>query len=89
MQEDVTEINSEIKAITEENEALKLDLLKVGNIDNIRNQAEKKLGMVMATKDNRIEVEIPSNYFDDKKSDDQEDKSGNETLFSKLMDALN
>lgn len=88
MERDVAQLNSQIKTKTEENEALRVDLLKVGTIDNIRSKAEQKLGMVVATKDNKIEVQIPGNYLDDEESSKQEDKSGNETLLSKLMDAL-
>ncbi|MDS0527298.1 hypothetical protein NNC19_16530 [Clostridium sp. SHJSY1] len=88
MQKDVTDLNSQIKNMTDQNEALKVDLLKVGTIDNIKSQAEQKLGMVVATKDNRIEVKIPNNYLEDEEKSKQEDKSENETWFSKLMDAL-
>lgn len=63
-QKDLTSINKEIKAVSDDNEALRVDLLKVGSLDNIKTKAEKELGMVVATKENTIQLELPNKYFD-------------------------
>ena len=51
MQSDLAKLNSEIKSVDDENEALRVELLKVASLDNIKTNAEEKLGMVVATKD--------------------------------------
>lgn len=63
-QKDLTSINKEIKAVSDDNESLRVDLLKVGSLDNIKTKAEKELGMVVATKENTIQLELPNKYFD-------------------------
>jgi cell division protein FtsL len=89
MQKEVINLDSQIKVVNDENEALRVELLKVGTLDNIKSQAEERLGMVVATKDNRIQVEIPKDYLQDEDDKKSNDKAKQETLFSKLMDALN
>ncbi|MBD7910067.1 MULTISPECIES: cell division protein FtsL [Clostridium] len=88
MQKEVGNIDSQIKNLNDENEALRVELLKVGTLDNIKTQAEQRLGMFVPTKDNRIQIEIPKGYLEDKDKKKTEDKTNQETLFSKLMDAL-
>ena len=63
-QKELTNITSEIKVVRDDNEALRVDLLKVASLENIKTKAEKKLGMVAATKENTIQIELPNKYFD-------------------------
>ena len=63
-QKELTNINSEIKVVRDDNEALRVELLKVASLENIKTNAEKKLGMVAATKENTIQIELPNKYFD-------------------------
>jgi len=37
MQSDLAKLNSEIKSVDDENEALRVELLKVASLDNIQN----------------------------------------------------
>lgn len=85
MQKELSSINKEIKTVTDNNEALRVDLLKISALDNIKNNAESKLGMSIATKDNTTQIVVPNNYFEeDNNSADEKPK----TIWSKIMDAF-
>ena len=58
MQSDLAKLNSEIKSVDDENEALRVELLKVASLDNIKTNAEEKLGMVVATKDEMLQMDL-------------------------------
>ena len=88
MQREVIKINKEIKMINDENEALRVDLLKVASLDNIKTNAEERLDMVVATKENMVEIDFSENYFADLESEIT-DENNQKGLFSRLMDALN
>ena len=88
MQREVIKINKEIKMINDENEALRVDLLKVASLDNIKTNAEERLGMVAATKENMVEIDFSENYFEDLESDITNENNNQKGLFSRLMDAL-
>ena len=84
-QRELASINNEIRVVTDNNEALRIDLLKMSSLDSIKTNAESKLGMSIATKDNTTQIEVPSNYFEvENKSADEKQK----TVFSKIMDAF-
>lgn len=63
-QKDLDKINSEIKIVKDENEALRVELLKVAALKNIKINSETKLGMIPATKENTIQIQLPDEYFD-------------------------
>lgn len=89
MQKEVTALNSEIKKVDDETEALRVELLKVASLDNIQKNAEEKLGMVVATKDQMLQMDLSENYFEDLENDKTDEKTnGDKGLFSKIMDAL-
>ena len=85
MQKELSTLNSQINTINDENEALRIELLKIGSLENIKTNAESKLGMSIATKDNTMQIEVPSSYFEEK-NDNADDK--NKTVLSKIMDAF-
>lgn len=85
MQKELSTLNSQINTINDENEALRIELLKIGSLENIKTNAESKLGMSIATKDNTMQIEVPSSYFEEKE-DNADDK--NKTVLSKIMDAF-
>ena len=70
------------------NEALRVELLKVASLDNIKTNAEEKLGMVVATKDEMLQMDLSGNYFEDLENDETNAKDNKSGLFSKIMDAL-
>ena len=88
MQSDLAKLNSEIKSVDDENEALRVELLKVASLDNIKTNAEEKLGMVVATKDEMLQMDLAGNYFEDLENDETNAKDNKSGLFSKIMDAL-
>ena len=88
MQSDLAKLNSEIKSVDDENEALRVELLKVASLDNIKTNAEEKLGMVVATKDEMLQMDLSGNYFEDLEKDETNAKDNKSGLFSKIMDAL-
>lgn len=85
MQKELDKLDTEIETMKDENEALRVNLLKIASLDNIKTQAEERLNMSIATKENTMEIEVPSNYFEEEKEDTEDT---NKTLFSKLLDAF-
>ncbi|MBE6049863.1 MAG: cell division protein FtsL [Clostridium sp.] len=85
MQKELDKLDTQIATMKDENEALRINLLKIGSLDNIKKQAEEKLNMSIATKENTMEIEVPSNYFEEEK---EEANEINKTLFSRLLDAF-
>jgi len=69
-QRDLDKINSEIKVAKADNEALRVELLKVASLGNVKTKAETKLGMVPATKETTIQLQMPNIYFDNIKTTD-------------------
>jgi len=63
IQNEVSKIKSEINNVTAENEALDVDLLKFSSLDNIKTNAEEKLGMVTSTKACLVAIDMDGNYF--------------------------
>lgn len=64
MQKEISKIDTQISNMKDENEALRVELLKVSSLNSIEENAEKKLGMAVATKDNTIKIDIPKSYYD-------------------------
>ena len=89
MQSNVSDIKDEIKSVTADNEALKVELLKISSLDNIKTNAETKLGMVAITKDYIIPMDMEGNYFQELNDEEAINaKVEQKGLFSKIMDAL-
>lgn len=88
MQSEVKEINADIKMVNDENEALRVELLKVASLENIRTNAEEKLGMAVVTKENVVQIDLSENYFAELENESTKGNKEGKSLFSKLMDAL-
>lgn len=67
-QKELDKINNQIKIVKDDNEALRVELLKVASLENIKTKAETKLGMVPSTKENTIQIQLPNEYFENIKS---------------------
>ena len=85
MQRQVSDLNTEIKQTQEENEALKVKLLKFSSLSNIQENAETKLGMAITSKEDIVKIDFSEDYFKDIKKDDDTNKNEPKGLFSKLM----
>lgn len=87
MQRQVTEMTSTIKHIKEENEALKVKILKYSSLSNIEENASAKLGMYIPSTDDVVKIDFSENYFKD--IDDIENTTKNKkSIFSKIADIL-
>lgn len=88
-QNKISDVDSKINDYKEENEAIKVDILKFSSIANIRSNAEENLGMTMATKDNSVVIDLSEDYFASLNKGNIESNEKDNSIFSKLMDALN
>lgn len=91
LQRDVNELNSQVKLATAENEAIRVQLLKFASLDNIKTNAEERLGMTLHTKDDVVKIDLSKNYFADLEAEleTENNESDNKGLFSKIMDVIN
>lgn len=89
MQQDLSNINKQVRIVNDENEALKVDLLKGASLAKIRTNAETKLGMQTATKDSIVKLDLSNNYFAELDNDTETKNTNSEGLLSKIKDALN
>lgn len=88
-QNELRDINREIKLITAENEALHVDLIKYASLDSIKATAENSLGMVSATRDNVVEIDLSENYFASlEEKEALEAKEEERGILAKVKDAL-
>lgn len=63
MQNELSEVKSDIEVTIAEGEALRADLLKYSSISEIKTSATE-LGMKMPTKDQTISINIEKDYFE-------------------------
>lgn len=85
MQKQVSDLNTQIKQTQEENEALKVKLLKFSSLSNIQENAEAKLGMIVTTKENVVKIDFSDDYFKDIKEENDTNQNEAKSLLSKLM----
>ena len=62
-QSQLNTLKASISAIENENEALKVDILKSSSISDIRSAAENKLKMVSPTQNNVVSIDLEKNNF--------------------------
>lgn len=82
----LSEIKSQIKEVNSENEALRVELLKISSLDTVKESAENDLNMKMPQKEDRIKVNLDENNFEEATS--TKENASNEGIVSKIMDAL-
>lgn len=89
-QAELKSIKSEIASVKAQNEALKVTLLKNEALDNIQVNAEERLGMVFAKKENLVEVDLSKDYFEELNiSENVEENTSKGNILSKIKDILN
>ncbi|MBE6070751.1 MAG: cell division protein FtsL [Clostridium butyricum] len=82
MQKQVRHLNIEINKMEEENEALKVKILKFSSLSNIQESAEARISMVMPGKEDSVKLDFSKNYFESVQDEDsneenkKEDKGG-------------
>lgn len=83
MQKQVRQLNTEIKQIQEENEALKVKILKFSSLSNIQESAEARISMVIPTKEDSVKLDFSKNYFESIK-----DETNNEEIHKEDKDGI-
>ena len=83
MQDQVSDINVQINELQSDNEALKLKLLKVASLDNIKDVAENQLGMVNQDPKEVVRYNLSVNNFLEKNENNEK-----QSIFAKIKDAL-
>ncbi len=85
-QQKVTEIYSEINDISKQNEDMRIQLIKLNSLPNIKNTAENTLNMVMPKREDVIYADFSINNFAEVPQDDKESKA--EDFFEKIKNLL-
>lgn len=89
MQSKETKLAYAIKQTQEDNEALKVKVLRFSSLNNIQENAKNKLAMFVPNKEETVRIDFSENYFKDLKPDNSEANTTKESnLFSKLMSLI-
>lgn len=88
MQQKVTDVESQIKIAQENNEALKVKLLKFSSLQNIKNISESHLAMVVPNKSDIVKIDFSENYFANLENTNDEGNKAKKGLFSKIKDVF-
>ena len=87
MQRKISNLNTQINQTQEDNEALKVKLLKYSSLSNIQGKAETKLSMFIPNKKETVRIDFSQNYFENLKSNSSSNNT-KETLLSKVMNLI-
>lgn len=85
IEKNLNTVNSQISQTEEENEALKVKILKYSSLNNVETNAENKLSMFVPSKNDTVKVDFSQDYFKDLKPKSSEINTKEESLFSKLI----
>lgn len=85
IQKSISKINTEINAVSADNEALNLNILKASALGNVREAAETRLGMVAPKKEDVIKVNLSESNFNIAAADANAGEAG---VLAEIMDAL-
>lgn len=88
MQKQSTLLNSQIKQTQEENEALKVKVLKFSAINNIQGNAKTKLSMFIPKKEETVKIDFTQDYFKDIKPNVTKSNTNKTTFLSKFTNIL-
>ena len=88
MQRKISDISTQINQKQEENEALKVKLLKFSSLNNIQEKAGTKLAMFIPKKEETVKIDFSENYFKNLNSNISNDSTKETNLFSKFMNLI-
>lgn len=88
MQRKTSNLSTQINQTQEENEALKVKLLKFSALNNIQEKAGTKLGMFIPKKEETVKIDFSKNYFENLKSNSSQNSTNETNLFSKLLNLI-
>lgn len=84
MQSQTSKINSQIKQAQEENEALKVTLLKFSSLNNIEDKAKSKLSMHIPSKEQTVTIDFSKDYFESLEHEETTSNTEDKSLLTKL-----
>ncbi|WP_244835318.1 cell division protein FtsL [Clostridium sp. BJN0001] len=87
LQSESNKMDSEISSINEQNEALKIKLLKYSSLSNVQKNANSKLNMVVPTQKDTIKIDFSENYFEGL-DNLEEDTSEKKNIFKRISELL-
>lgn len=88
MEKKLGSLNTAIKQTQEENEALKVKIIKFSSLNNIEQNANSKLSMFVPSKKETVKIDFSQNYFKDLKPKSSENNTKDNSLFSKLINFI-
>ena len=87
-QKKVAELNTQIKQTQENNEAIKVKLLKFSSLNNIEGKAKDKLAMSIPKKEETVKIDFSQNYFKDLKPSASENNTKATNFVTKLINLI-
>lgn len=84
MQKEVINLENQISRTNEENEALRVKILKYSSLSNIEGSASNSLGMHIPNGNDVIKIDFSDNYFKDVVNNNQTIKKKNRSFLSFL-----
>lgn len=75
MQKNLSTIKKEIEVVNAQNEALKVDILRISSFEKVKNTSEKQLKMIEPDKNNALIMDLSKDNFKDSKAQDAKAKS--------------
>ena len=88
MQKQVAMLNTQIKQTQEDNEALKVKLLKFSSLNNIQDKAKSELSMSIPKKEETVKIDFSQNYFNDLKPNVSKNSTKETNFLSKLINSI-
>ena len=88
MQTKISNLSTQINQTQEENEALKVKLLKFSALNNIQEKAGTKLSMFIPNKEETVRIDFSQNYFENLKSNNSDNSTKKINLFSKFINLI-
>lgn len=88
MQKRIRAIDGEINSLNEENEALRITILKYSSLKNIQDSAQNQLSMQTPQKGDSINIDCSNDYFKNVKEKEIDNEEDNKDIIDKIKDLL-
>jgi cell division protein FtsL len=88
MQSKISNLSTQINQTQEDNEALKVKLLKFSALSNIQEKAGTKLSMFIPNKKETVRIDFSQNYFENLKPNSSNNSTKETNLLSKIMNLI-
>lgn len=88
MEKILSTLNAQVKTTNEENEALKVKIIKNSSLNNIEKNASSKLSMFAPTKKDTVTVDFSKNYFEGIEAKKTSSSTKDTSLLSKLINFI-